>query len=226
MLISAMVGLDLRSTLDMDATIKGIDLSESKLSEVLSEIIDINVDDDVSFEIISIKSIMNEADYSGYGVTIKGYFDTMYVNFTIDISTGDVITPREVKYKFKLLFQDKDIEVLAYNLETVISEKIHSIITRGVTNTRARDYYDIYILTKFQSSNYDTKVLKEAIINKFKSRDSVNELNKFNVILEEIEGSKELEQNWINYTKKFQYAKDISYQDVVNSVKKLCKILE
>lgn len=226
MLISAMVGLDLRTTLDMDATIKGFELSKENLMEVLTEIINVNIDDDIRFEIIAIKDIMKEADYSGYEVTIKGYFNTIYVNFTIDISTGDVITPREIKYKFKLLFQDKEIEVLAYNLETVISEKIHSIITRGVTNTRARDYYDIYILTNFQKNNYDINILKEAIKNKFMSRGSNKELNDINKIIQELESSKILEENWNNYTKKFEYAKDITYQDVIYSVKEIVNLFK
>lgn len=221
MLISAMVGLDLRSTLDMDATIKGFELSEKRLIEVLNEIISTNIDDGIKFEITGIRNIMEESDYSGYRVTLKGYFENLYVNFTIDISTGDVITPREMKYKFKLLFEDRTIEILAYNLETVISEKVHAIISRGVANTRARDFYDMYILTKFQKENYNQDMVGQAIVNKFKSRDTAELLDNMDKILAEIENSNELRELWDNYTKKFAYAKDITFQDVINSVKEV-----
>ena len=153
MLISAMVGIDLRNTLDMDATIKGFSLTEENLKNILEEIIEIDIGDDVTFETLMIKDIREEAEYTGYRVTINGKFETTNQNFKVDISTGDAITPKEIEYNFNLLFEDRKIGILAYNLETILSEKIEGVISKGIANTRARDYYDIYILTKFERQN-------------------------------------------------------------------------
>lgn len=226
MLISSIVGIDLRSTMDMDATIKGIKLSKESLIKILYEILKTDVGDNIKFDIIDIKSIMEEADYNGYRVSLKGSFETIVVKFKIDITTGDVITPKEIKYKFNLLFENRKIEVLAYNLETVISEKFESIISRGITNTRARDFYDIYILTKFQKNNYDQNTLKKAIKIKFKSRKTEQNLNNISKIIIDIENSMLLKELWNNYTNKYIYAQDITFFDVVSSVKEIALLVK
>lgn len=150
MLITAIVGIDLRNTLDMDATIKGFKLSKDNLEIILSEIANIDLQDDVMFEVLMLKDIRDEEEYTGYRITINGYFHSIFQKFKIDITTGDIITPKEVYYNFKLMFEDRKIQILAYNIETVISEKFESIISKSIANTRARDYYDLYILEKFQ----------------------------------------------------------------------------
>lgn len=226
MLIGAIVGIDLRSTLDMDTTIRGFDLTEQSLIKILNEIVNIDVGDNVTFEILMMKDIRDEAEYSGYRVTFKGIFDTIYQKFKIDISTGDVITPREIKYNFKLLFEDRNIEILAYNLETIISEKFEAIISKGVANTRARDYYDIYILEKLQNKNIDRKILKNAVVNKFKERKTIEYLNNLDKYINEIESSSDLKHIWKNYQEKFIYAKDISYDDIINSLKNIERIIK
>lgn len=219
MLISAMVGIDLRNTLDMDATIRGFELSKENLVEILNEILSIDIGDEVKFEILMIKDIRDEEDYQGYRVTINGLFYSIFQKFKIDITTGDVITPKEIEYKFGLLFEDRKINVLAYNLETVISEKFEGIITKGIANTRARDYYDIYILEKFQKENINNKILKQAIINKFKERQTYDYLEKINEQIQSIENSEELKEIWENYQSKFSYAEDISYADIIRVIK-------
>jgi predicted nucleotidyltransferase component of viral defense system len=224
MLISAMVGIDLRNTLDMDATIKGFDLTEQNLIDILNEIISIDVEDDVTFEILMIKDIRDEAEYSGYRVTINGKFDTIYQKFKIDISTGDIITPKEIEYNFKLLFEDRQIGILAYNLETVLSEKFEGIISKGIANTRARDYYDIFILEKFQKQNINENILRDAIINKFTERGTLYYLENIDKQINEIENSDDLKEIWENYQNKFSYAKDISFKDTINEIKKIANI--
>lgn len=221
MLISAMVGIDLRNTLDMDATIKGVELSKENLEKILKEIICIDIDDDVKFEILMIKDIRDEEDYAGYRVTINGLFHTISQKFKIDITTGDVITPKEIKYKFELLFENRKIDILAYNLETVISEKFEGIITKGVANTRARDYYDLYILEKFQKQNINNDILKQAIINKFKERQTYSYLEKIDKQIQEIENSKDLKEIWENYKNKFSYAENINYEDILVVINKI-----
>lgn len=215
----------MRNTLDMDATIKGFELTKKNLQKILNEIITINVGDDVTFEILMIKDIRDEAEYFGYRVTLNAKFDTIFQKFKIDISTGDVITPKEIEYNFKLLFEDRKIGILAYNLETVLSEKIEGVISKGIANTRARDYYDIFILEKFQKNNINNKVLKQAIINKFMERGTYKYLENIEKCMYEFENSEDLKEIWKNYQNKFSYAEDVSYQDTINAIKEFIKIV-
>jgi hypothetical protein len=226
MLISAIVGIDLRSTLDMDATIRGFELSEDKLLDVLNEIIKIDINDDVTFEITNIITIREEDEYGGYRITLKSKLSTIITMFKIDITTGDVIIPKEINYQFKPMFKDGTIDIIAYNLETVMSEKFHSVISHGVKNTRARDFYDIYILTKFQRANYDNKLLAKAIEEKFISRDSKKVYEKRNEIIETIENSTELRKIWYAYSSEYIYANDITFENVLESVKQIANLIK
>ena len=146
MLITAVVGIDMRNTLDMDATIKGFDLEKDNLENILNEIFNIDLDDGVTFEFTNIKEIRQEDEYGGYRVSLNAKFDKLVVPMKLDITTGDVIVPKEVNYKFGLMFENRFIEILAYNMETVIADKFETIISRNIDTTRARDFYDIYIL--------------------------------------------------------------------------------
>lgn len=226
MLISAIVGIDLRNTLDMDATIKGFKLSEENINKILNEIIQLNVDDDVVLELILIKPIKEEADYNGFRITLNARFHTILVNFKIDITAGDKIIPKEVEYKFNLMFEDRTINILAYNLETVISEKLETIISRNIGNTRARDYYDLYIIEKLQKQNYDSKILRQAIIEKFKIRNTEDALNAIDSIMSDIESNQELKNIWNNYRRDYSYAEDITFEDTINSLKEFVKIIK
>ena len=145
MLVSAMVGLDSRATMDLEATIKGANVSLTDVETIISNIITIPIDDGVSFCIKRISEIMEEADYTGVRVSMETKFDCVITPLKIDISTGDVISPKEIRYSFNLMLEDRTIEVWAYNLETVLAEKLETVISRNVTNTRMRDFYDIYI---------------------------------------------------------------------------------
>ena len=146
MLVAAMVGLDARSTMDLDATIKGANVNVEDVENMMAEIISVPIDDGVTFQVKSISEIMDEAEYPGIRVTMTTLFDGVRTPLKIDISTGDAITPKEVRYSFKLILEDRSIDVWAYNLETVLAEKLETIITRTTTNTRMRDFYDIAIL--------------------------------------------------------------------------------
>lgn len=226
MLISAIVGIDLRNTLDMDATIKGFDLTDENINKILDEIAKIDIGDNVNFDVEMIKDIRDEAEYSGYRITLNGKYDTINQRFKIDISTGDKITPKEIKYNYELMFENKTIEILAYNLETILSEKFEGIISKGIANTRARDYYDIYILEKFQKQNIDNEILKEAIENTFKERNTEYYLEKIEKQIQDIENSNDLKKIWENYKNKFLYATDISYQDVMDAIKEIEEIVK
>ncbi|MGO1529129.1 nucleotidyl transferase AbiEii/AbiGii toxin family protein, partial [Senegalia sp. (in: firmicutes)] len=156
-LIAAMVGIDMRSTMDMDTTIKGITINREIIEEILNEIILIDLDDNVSFRLKDIKNIHDISDYDDFRVSVEAQFFTIRVNMKIDITTGDVIIPREVEYSFKLMFEERDISIKAYNLNTILAEKIESILARNVANTRARDYYDVYILLTLRQNDVNMK---------------------------------------------------------------------
>lgn len=226
MLITAIVGIDMRNTLDMDATIKGFDLEKDNLENILNEIFNIDLDDGVTFEFRGIKEIRQEDEYGGYRVSLDAKFDKLVVPMKLDITTGDVITPKEIKYKFDLLFEERSIEILAYNMETVIADKFETIISRNVDTTRARDFYDIYIFWTTQQKNFDKKSLKQAIIKKFEYRGSVDKLNNIDEIVEVIKESEALKEHWKNYQGKFSYAKDISYEDTVKELMEIVDVIK
>lgn len=221
MLITAIVGIDMRNTLDMDATIKGFDLEKDNLENILGDIFKIDLDDGVSFEFGGIKEIRQEDEYGGYRVSLDAKFDKLVVPMKLDITTGDIITPKEVKYKFNLMFEERSIEILAYNIETVIADKFETIISRNIDTTRARDFYDIYILWTTQQKNLDKKLLKQAIIKKFEYRESTNKLNNADEIIEVIKDSEALKEHWKNYQSKFSYAEDISYKDTIKVLEEI-----
>lgn len=223
-LISSMVGVDLRSTLDIDTTIKGFEFTLDKLNEVLNEIIETDIGDMFNFKILMNKRIMEETEYHGYRVTLEANFDTIFQKFKIDISTGDIITPNEVKYNIKQMLSDDKIEILAYNIETILSEKIHSIIQKGEDNTRARDYYDIYILEKTKKEEINNNILKEAIINKFEERKNSNLVSNIYLKVLDLEKNIKLKELWNEYRSKFTYAKDIEFEDTIKSLKNIVSI--
>ncbi|MEG1142277.1 MAG: nucleotidyl transferase AbiEii/AbiGii toxin family protein [Clostridia bacterium] len=224
MLISAIVGIDMRATMDMDVTIKRLPLKLDKLENILNEIIEINIDDEVNFKIINIKEIRKEDEYGGYKVTLEANFDGIRVPIKIDITTGDVIIPKEINYTFKLLFEDRSINILAYNIETIMSEKLEAIITRGIDNTRLRDFYDIYTL--FKLYNIDTKLLKIAVKEKFKSRGTINNFNNIENIFNEIKYSEKLKELWYIYCKNYSYAEGISYDKIIDNLRYLINTIK
>ena len=163
MLVAAMVGLDARSTMDLDATIKGANVNVEDIETLISAIVTVPIDDGVEFQLKSISEIMDEAEYPGIRVSMATIFDGVVTPLKIDISTGDAITPREVRYSFKLMLEDRSIDILAYNLETVLAEKLETIITRATTNTRMRDFYDIYILEQLHGITLTPEILHDAL---------------------------------------------------------------
>jgi len=225
-LIAAMVGLNSRATMDMDGTIKSFPVNEETIKEMFLKIIDVPVKDDISFTFRSIGKIRENDEYDGYRVSLTADYPPMHVPLKLDITTGDRITPKEIDYSFKLMFEDRSISVLAYNLETILAEKIETIITRGDQNTRPRDYYDIYILYKLMSENINTKYLIDALNLTSEKRNSVNTLKKYNEIIETVRTSEIMNVQWKNYQKDFEYAREVTFDDACNLVIKIMKKLE
>ncbi|MFW5670356.1 MAG: nucleotidyl transferase AbiEii/AbiGii toxin family protein [Acetivibrio ethanolgignens] len=220
MLIAAIVGLDTRSTMDLDTTLRNLPLTEEKITEAVNKICNINMKDDVTFSVKSVTPIRKDDIYGGYSVRLDAVYDTILTPLSIDISTGDVITPEAVKYEFGGIFdEDLRISLWGYNIETVIAEKVETILRRGVFTTRPRDYYDVYILGTTQE--YDKEIYKEALKATARHRGSTKQISDIEGILKQISESNDLKEMWSKYQKKFAYASDISYEDVLEVLKGL-----
>jgi predicted nucleotidyltransferase component of viral defense system len=223
-LVAAIVGLDSRSTMDIDTTIINTVLSVENARRIIEEITSVQLEDGMKFEIKSVVPIMDDTDYPGIRAMLDCTLEGMQIAFKIDFSTGDVITPREISYSFKLLFEDRSFSILAYNLETVLAEKLETLLSRGTANTRMRDFYDIYVLTLTQQHNIDAALLSNAFANTTKRRGSVAVAEDAETILDEIESSAEMVSLWKSYQRKFEYAVDVSWDDVMAAVRRLCHI--
>lgn len=227
MLVAAMVGLDARATMDLDATIKGTNVSVEDVEMIISQIISIPLDDGVSFRIKRISEIMEEADYPGVRVSMETKFDGVITPLKIDISTGDIITPREIKYNFNLMLEDRTIEVWAYNLETVLAEKLETVISRNVTNTRMRDFYDIYILQKLYGEQLSKDVLWDALVATTKKRETLEQIETEDIdeVFDEIQSSSVMENLWKAYQRNYSYAADIPWHTIMKSIRTLYEII-
>ena len=226
MLISAMLGIDSRTTMDMDTTIKGFKLTEENISNIIKEICNIKIDDGVTFEVQKIELIREDDDYGGYRITFKAnYMESMPVIMKIDITTGDKITYKEIKYSFDLMLEDRKIQIWSYNLETVIAEKFESILKRGVLGTRIRDFYDIYMLLNTQTKNIDFNTLKDAIYSTAKHRNTINIIKDWSKIIEQLNNSDIMKNQWARYQKNNFYAKEIKYDDLIECLKQVGTLL-
>lgn len=226
MLISAMLGIDSRTTMDMDTTIKGIPLNEKEIEKILQEICKLDIDDDVSFKLNKVEPIREDDDYGGFRATFEAnYQEKMPVILKIDITTGDKITYKEIKYFFNLMLEDRKIEVWSYNLETIIAEKFETIISRGTLGTRVRDYYDIYMLLKTQSNNIDFKVLNEAIKRTAEHRNSTETIEKWQDVVKVLQESDTMKKQWDRYKKDNFYAEGIEYTDLIEGIKQVGRTL-
>lgn len=225
-LISAIVGLDSRATMDLDTTIKGLNVTHEDIRSIFTDICSIKVQDDVQFELVSITDIREGDDYPGIRVGLKANYQPLSVPLTVDVTTGDKITPREIEYTFKLLFDDRSIKVMAYNLETILAEKLETVISRGIANTRPRDYYDIFALYNLRGQKYNDIILKEALMATATKRGSQKIILECNKIITEIENSTKQRGFWKKYQQDFQYAKEIAFDDIIKVLRDICEEIE
>lgn len=220
-LLAAMVGLDTRATMDMDATIKGLPVTKETISQMFAEICEIHIDDDIKFEFAGIGDIREDDEYGGYRVSLSGNYPPMAVPLKIDITTGDKITPREMVYSFNLMFEERSINILAYTIETILAEKLETIVSRGDQNTRPRDFYDVYILNALQKQNIDNRVLKDAFAATVKKRGTEHIVVNYKEIIDNVSKSSVMKDQWIRYQKEFDYAKEISFEDTCRATDEL-----
>ena len=226
MLVAAMVGLDARYTMDIDATIKGATVGIEEVENMIAAIISVPVDDGVDFRVKRISEIMDEAEYPGIRVSMETEFDRVVTPLKIDISTGDAITPREVRYSFKLMLEDRSIEIWAYNLETVLAEKLETVVSRSTANTRMRDFYDLHILNLLHGQSIVAADLSAALIATAAKRGTEKYLADALEVCEEVEVSPVMEKLWSAYQKKFSYASDLPWHTVMDSIRSLYKLAQ
>ncbi len=218
-LISSLVGFDLRSTMDIDATIKEHKVSLIDVEKMIERVFAIPLDDGVDFQVKTMKPITEEGEYPGIRVSLQALFDGTVTPLKLDVSSGDVITPGAIMYFYDPMFEERCISILSYNLETVLAEKLETTIHRHVTNTRMRDFYDIYILNKLFSTKISENMLERAIQATAQHRGSTKLLKDAELAFDEIESSEIMEKHWQSCQEHFEYARDIGWNDVMAAVR-------
>lgn len=223
LLLSAMFGIESRTTKDMDTTIHGIDISKEEMVEVLNEILSINLKDGVKFEVVHISDIREEDEYGGNKYQLVGKLENLKVNLEIDVSTGDKVTPKQLKFEYQSIFEDKKILIDSYNIETILAEKIETILRRGQYNARMKDYYDVYYFLTKLKNQIDISILKEALRNTVTQRESAEYLKDYNEILNGILAYERIHIYWNNYRSKNKYADNIEFKDIIGKLREFIK---
>lgn len=219
LLLSFIIGINLRSTMDIDADIVGIDFIQEEIETLITNIININLNDNTQMQLEKTEEIKEESEYGGYRAKLVGNLENLKIPFHIDISTGDIITPRAIEYKYKKLLEDDYIEIYTYNQETVIAEKLQTILSRKIANSRMKDYYDLYFFANSKWQEIDKEILKQAIKATFEKRDSKEDLKNREKIINTLEKDKTLIQSWKDYQTKHLYAQNIKYDDVIKAIR-------
>ena len=219
LLLSSIFGVNLRSTMDLDTTIKGLPLDRTTITKVINEIISIDLKDNIKLEIENIKDIREEELYSGFNINLKAEFDGLRTKLMIDITTGDVITYKEVQFEYKTLFDNEIVNIMTYNYETIIAEKFEAIISRNIDNTRMKDYYDLYMFVNLKWNDIDKTILRKAIFNTSEKRETLNYIENADKYIELINEDSKLKSLWKNYQNNYAYAKDISFENTIAAIK-------
>ncbi|GHU61926.1 abortive infection protein [Clostridia bacterium] len=217
-LIGGMIGIDSRTTMDLDTTFRGYDLTAKALSEIIPEILATPTNDQFVFEFIGVEPIRDDDEYGGFKVKFHATYEKLDVPLSIDVTTGDKITPGEVSFSLKTMFDDEVIDLLSYNLETILAEKLETIIVRGELNTRSRDYYDVYILSKLKTDQIQFDILAKALAETSKKRQSESSIADYLIPIEHIRNSGEQQRLWDKYRRTYSYASGITLEECLNEV--------
>ena len=226
LLISSLIGVEMRSTLDMDTTIRGLPINEENISKILHEILEITIDADIVYRLIKLERIRKEDLYEDFCATISCRYGKINANLNIDITTGDIITPKEIQYSYEKILEEGSISILTYTIETIIAEKFETISSRNITTTRARDFYDLYMLYKLYKSKIDRNVLKEAITLTSQHRNSFSLVLQYKEIVKLFYQSNSLKNLWDKYIQNNPYANKISFDDTISIYEEIGSILE
>ena len=218
LLLSAMLGINSRSTRDMDISIKGIDVSQDKMLKILNEILSIDINDKVKFEVVNITDIRADDEYGGNKYHLVGKLENLKVALEIDISTGDEITPKELNFEYTSIFDNKKIYIGTYNIETILSEKIETILRRGKYNTRMKDYYDVYFFLTKLKNEINLEIFKQALNNTLRKREAFNYYNDYKQILNGLTNDERINNYWNTYKKKTKYAQNIEFNEIIKAL--------
>lgn len=224
LLIASMVGLHSRATMDMDSTIRNYPVNETTVREMFEVIIGIELEDDITFTLQRIGKIREKDEYDGYRVSLTANFAPMQIPLKLDVTTGDKITPAAIEYRYPLMFEDRELSIFAYNLETILAEKIETVISRGDQNTRPRDYYDIYILAELKGDSINMKLLQKALSATAQKRNTIDLMKQYGEIMLQVQASDVMQEYWRNYQRDFEYARYVDFPSVCETVKKICSL--
>lgn len=226
LLISSMIGISERTTMDMDTTVRGVQMEEDEIVAAVTEILAIDVGDGIAFEYQSIEPIREEDAYNNFRVHLRAKYGKIDSPMKIDVTTGDVITPAAIRYDFPMLFDDKTVPVMAYTLETVLAEKYETIIRRNIGTTRARDFYDLHTLYRSRKNEIRPDILKAAVLHTAQKRDSVDDIHDWKDIITDIHEEPALYQLWENYVADNKYIGELAFHEVLNTVDEVAKLLD
>ena len=221
LLIASMVGLHSRATMDMDATIRNHPVNENSIKTMFEEIVSIPIDDNITFSFQEVGEIRKNDAYGGYRVSLTANFLPMKVPLKLDITTGDKITPKAVEYKYPMMFNDGTLEIFAYNLETILAEKLETVISRGDQNTRPRDFYDIFILSKLKGDQINWTILRQAVSETAQKRNSGMLMPQYQSILEQIVSSPVMQNHWTIYQRDYEYAREVDFSATCETILEL-----
>lgn len=221
LLIASMVGLQSRATMDMDATMRNFPVDEASVQKMFNEIIKIQVNDDVNFTFRQISKIREGDEYDGYRVSLTANFLPMQIPLKLDITTGDKITPAAIEYEYPLMFENRSLNIWSYNLETILAEKLETVISRGDQNTRPRDYYDIFILLKLKNDQLDLNHLHDALSATATKRNSNEVISQYNQVIDQIKNSVVMQNHWSRYQRDYEYARKVDFSKICEVIKEI-----
>ncbi|WP_314908278.1 nucleotidyl transferase AbiEii/AbiGii toxin family protein [Oribacterium asaccharolyticum] len=225
LLISSLIGVDMRSTMDMDTTLKGIPLNEESISNILNEILAIEIDADIEYKLIKLSPIRQEDVYEDFCASISCIFGKINATLNIDITTGDVITPREMNYSYSRILEEGTIPIMTYTIETILAEKFETISSRNITTTRARDFYDLYMIYSIYKDKIDKDILRKAIERTSKYRGSFETALQYKEIVELFRESETPKELWKKYTQNNPYSKDVDFLDTISVYEEIGTVL-
>ena len=225
LLISSLIGVEMRSTLDMDTTIRGLPMNKENILKILHEILEITIDADIVYRLIKLERIRKEDLYEDFSATISCRYGKINANLNIDITTGDIITPKEIQYSYEKILEEGSISILTYTIETIIAEKFETISSRNITTTRARDFYDLYTLYGLRKEEFDSHSLKQAILSTAEKRGSISLMQEADEIIKDIEEDSYLEELWGIYLKDNPYITELKFKDTIEVVKIIAEMV-
>lgn len=215
----------MRTTMDIDANIAGMNFEKDEINEMIDDILSIKIDDNVIFEVEKNVPIKEDNEYGGYRFKLIAKLSNLKIPFSIDISTGDLITPRAIEYKYKTILENNQISLYTYNYETIIAEKFETVLKRNISNSRMKDYYDLYYFVTYKWNDIDKATLEVAVDTTFKHRKSKKYLDKYNEIILNLSNDINLLERWNKYRKEHTYAKEVEFEDTIKAIEKIHKIL-